>query len=452
MELARMAGVGERKLFFTVQGGGEEEGVQEVSLHDYSQIQIVDAVTEEEEEDIAEGEPSKKKFIFLSEQDEEGTLYSSTSLNLPSTSKTPLILDPNVSGAVGSVIEVTNHEIIGKTEEVQTFSFETGDDEKYELIEGGAAFHSEDDEEVEGLIKPFACELCKKQFTKIEILKRHIKTHMKEKEFKCSYCTKTFDRRDVLNDHVRNHTGEKPFQCNTCHKKFTRGFVLLRHMRMHRTHADGVYKCDYCFKSFDRKDTFRDHMRNHTGEKPFKCRFCGKAFSRSFVLTKHEKSHVIREELTVDNGLDIVDTTDTVLVEEIDYGDEDSVKQATDLLLQKELAQEVIQEHNVEQEIIQAEDEFKIIEHADIAMEDNLVCEPVAEEVVETEAITLATADGQIVRVISKEQYERLQQLVNASKQKTYRCDTCNKTFTSQAVFQHHFTLRWEQGGCISSK
>jgi hypothetical protein len=31
----------------------------------------------------------------------------------------------------------------------------------------------------------------------------------------------------------------------------------------------------------------------------------------------------------------------------------------------------------------------------------------VVEEVVETEAITLATADGQIVRVISKEQYDR---------------------------------------------
>ena len=30
-----------------------------------------------------------------------------------------------------------------------------------------------------------------------------------------------------------------------------------------------------------------------------------------------------------------------VLVEEIDYGDEDSVKQATDLLLQKELVNEV---------------------------------------------------------------------------------------------------------------
>ena len=36
------------------------------------------------------------------------------------------------------------------------------------------------------------------------------------------------------------------------------------------------------------------------------------------------------------------------------------------------LVQQVIQEHNVEQEIIQAEDDFKIIEHADIAMDDNL--------------------------------------------------------------------------------
>ena len=142
----------------------------------------------------------------------------------------------------------------------------------------------------------------------------------------------------------------------------------------------------------------------------------------------------------------------------------------------------VIQD-NVEQEIIQDEQDFKIIEHQDIvSMDDNLVCEPAVEEVVETEAITLATADGQIVRVISKEQYERYYQdfknfcfnktinrlLAGAGKLKTYRCDTCNKTFTNYGHFQQHFslrlafirflkllfqiffTLRWELGGCIN--
>jgi len=425
----------------------DEDEIEEVSLEDYDQIQIVD------NSDIPSGHSSKKKFIFLSQGEEINHVQefsdehdddSPTPLNLQGGSKAPLILDTSVSGAVGSVIEVANQEgIVGKTEEVHTFSFET-DDRNFEFITEDGVHASQVD--LEDSSRPYECELCKKQFTKIEILKRHIKTHMKEKEFKCSYCTKTFDRRDVLNDHVRNHTGEKPFQCTTCNKKFTRGFVLLRHMR---THNEGVYKCDFCFKSFDRKDTYRDHMRNHTGEKPFKCRFCGKSFSRSFVLTKHEKSHVIREELQSENSLDM-DNSESVLVEEMDYHDDDSVQQATDLLLQKELVHEVICSDNVEQEIIQAEDDFKIIEQQEVAMDENLVGEPAVEEVVETEAITLATADGQIVRVISKEQYDRL--LAAAGKQKTYRCDTCNKTFTSHGLFQQHFGLRWEQGGCIGAK
>eukprot|EP00091_Calanus_sinicus_P023871 TRINITY_DN8293_c0_g1_i1.p1 TRINITY_DN8293_c0_g1~~TRINITY_DN8293_c0_g1_i1.p1 ORF type:complete len:217 (-),score=59.74 TRINITY_DN8293_c0_g1_i1:150-800(-) len=205
-----------QKIFFTV-ATPQDQG--ETTFHDYSQIQIVNAV---------ETSPAKnsKKFIFLGEGEEGTEIYGQQYGQGGSFSfteaggKAPLILDPNVSGAVESVIEVTNHENIGKTEEVQTFSFE---EDKFTLME-----EDEEDEEDDGsLIKPFECELCKKQFTKIEILKRHIKTHMKEKEFKCSYCTKTFDRRDVLNDHVRNHTGEKPFQCTTCNKKFTRGLLFV---------------------------------------------------------------------------------------------------------------------------------------------------------------------------------------------------------------------------------
>lgn len=96
------------------------------------------------------------------------------------TSKTPLILDTSVSGVVESVIEVTNNDTtteaagttIEKTEEGQTFAFE---DSKFGLIE------MRQEGEATEATKPFECELCRKQFTKIEILKRHIKTHLKDK-------------------------------------------------------------------------------------------------------------------------------------------------------------------------------------------------------------------------------------------------------------------------------
>ena len=172
-----------QKIFFTVQTPPDNNQVE--TFHDYSQIQIVNAISTS---------PAKKKFIFLGEGEEGTEIYGQQydqggSFSFTEASgKAPLILDHDVSGAVESVIEVTNHEnignfgarwkiviiwgFLGKTEEVQTFSFE---DDKFALME------EEEDEEDNGLIKPFECELCKKQFTKIEILKRHIKTHMKEK-------------------------------------------------------------------------------------------------------------------------------------------------------------------------------------------------------------------------------------------------------------------------------
>jgi len=426
------------------QVGTTQMTVKDVGTNDdYPQIQIVNAVGN------SDAEENKSKLIFIGTGDDGSELFSQED------GTTYALAASDDSGTVSSsVIEVTHDRVVtdgdgitdGKAwfreakvegvEEVQEFTF----------VDGMGLEDNQPEPQ-----KDFECELCHKRFTKVEILKRHIKTHLKDKEFKCGYCNKAFDRRDVLNDHIRNHTGEKPFECNICKKKFTRGFVLLRHMR---THGEGLYKCEYCLKGFDRKDTFRDHMRNHTGEKPFKCKFCGKAFSRSFVLTKHEKSHIIREEMNdnfTENPIDVefVDT-DNVEIQEVDFEDEQSVKQATDLLLQKELGEEVI-EGEVEQEIIQDEHDFKVIEPHDIVtteVNDGSMQVEQVEEVVETEAITLATADGQIVRVISKEQYDRL--LTVASKSKTYKCDTCNRRFTNINAFQNHYNLRWEEGGCIN--
>ena len=55
----------------------------------------------------------------------------------------------------------------------------------------------------------------------------------------------------------------------------------------------------------------------------------------------------------------------------------------------------MIQEHNVEQEIITAEDEFKIIEHADIAMDDNLGTKPIILATIISYAMTLTNICSQ---------------------------------------------------------
>ena len=92
-----------------------------------------------------------------------------------------------------------------------------------------------------------------------------------------------------------------------------------------------------------------------------------------------------------ENPIDIefVDS-DNVEVQEVDFEDEESVKQATDLLLQKELGEEVI-EGEVEQEIVQDDHDFKVIEAHDIvSMQEGDVVETV-EQVEEVRKCLFAT-------------------------------------------------------------
>jgi len=388
------------------------------------------------DEMVAEDDdPNVKHYVFVENDDEHGV--TEAEITFQDVNETHLELHPHVhSSEVASVIVIPDSS--NKSEGIHI-----AEGAHIEEVSGFATVEDNTIMEEHFITtthvggenhRPYECGVCKKEFNKLEVLRRHSKIHEKDKEYKCSYCNKCFDRRDVLNDHLRNHTGEKPFQCTICHKKFTRGFVLLRHMR---THNAGLYKCEFCMKTFDRKDTFRDHVRNHTGEKPYECRFCGKAFSRSFVMTKHEKAHVVREDL--DGRIEHDEMDDQPMVEEIVY--EDGCFSDKEIMTTKV----EISEDNVESEIIQNEDEF-LIQTEDTNL---VVCEPVVEEVVETEAITLQTADGQLVRVISRDQYDRI---VEAAKNRTYKCETCNRTFSSEYNLSNHYKIPWELGGCIASK
>jgi len=76
-------------------------------------------------------------------------------------------------------------------------------------------------------------------------------------------CLREFTRNEILKKHYITHTGEKPYKSNVCGKDFSQIANLQR---------------DQCTPS---------------GEKPYKCDFCWKAFSRSEHLKSHLEIHVL---------------------------------------------------------------------------------------------------------------------------------------------------------------
>lgn len=63
----------------------------------------------------------------------------------------------------------------------------------------------------------------------------------KPRLFVCNTCTRAFARLEHLRRHERSHTKEKPFTCSVCQRKFSRRDLLLRHaQKLHAGCADAV--------------------------------------------------------------------------------------------------------------------------------------------------------------------------------------------------------------------
>lgn len=63
----------------------------------------------------------------------------------------------------------------------------------------------------------------------------------KPRLFVCNTCTRAFARLEHLRRHERSHTKEKPFTCGVCQRKFSRRDLLLRHaQKLHAGCADAI--------------------------------------------------------------------------------------------------------------------------------------------------------------------------------------------------------------------
>lgn len=71
----------------------------------------------------------------------------------------------------------------------------------------------------------------------------------KPRLFVCGVCTRAFARQEHLKRHERSHTKEKPFGCGVCQRKFSRRDLLLRHAQ--KLHAG----CDDAIKRLRRRSS-----------------------------------------------------------------------------------------------------------------------------------------------------------------------------------------------------
>ncbi|GAB0099819.1 Zinc finger C2H2 superfamily [Sergentomyia squamirostris] len=146
----------------------------------------------------------------------------------------------------------------------------------------------------------FKCSFCTRIFAMSKTLKKHMSEHIDGKPHVCYLCPhddqKAYKSKFGLWYHIKNYHGDskdkEPFECHVCKKLFTRAEVLESHLRTHEKPKEAVqkrYECDVCQMTFTRNYSLKLHGVRHITEKNFKCELCSKLFRGADQLRRHLK-------------------------------------------------------------------------------------------------------------------------------------------------------------------
>ncbi|XP_064644933.1 transcription factor E4F1-like [Lineus longissimus] len=77
------------------------------------------------------------------------------------------------------------------------------------------------------------CDICKRRFKELSVLRAHMLTHTNQRDFHCPFhgCRYAFKTKGSLKRHVRRHTDERPYKCYMCDRAFRESGALTRHMK-----------------------------------------------------------------------------------------------------------------------------------------------------------------------------------------------------------------------------
>lgn len=139
--------------------------------------------------------------------------------------------------------------------------------------------------------KLYQCDLCSEKFNFKHSYIAHLRNHSGEKPFQCAVCGVVFNLNNKLRNHMMRMHSDDPtvsYPCTQCDKQFTR----LDRLKIHqRTHSDyRGEQCGVCKKLFKTKKTLRQHLLVHSTVKRFKCKYCNMYFTQSSGRRGHERN------------------------------------------------------------------------------------------------------------------------------------------------------------------